>query len=223
VTEDADLGLRLARCGYRVETFASRTYEEAPNQVAPFLRQRVRWMKGWMQTAFVHMRDPGALWRNLRPLAFANVLTTFVSGVLSPLLWPYFFVGLIVDALDGALFSPTNAIEFVVDVFAISLATTGLAAMLWPALLGMRRQRLGRLWPLLFLLPVWHFLLSIAAWRAVFDLWRNPFGWAKTTHGVAKRRARPLQRQSTSRASSAPIARATASPSSDSTTTPAKS
>jgi glycosyltransferase XagB len=223
VTEDADLGLRLARCGYRVETFNSRTYEEAPNEIAPFLRQRVRWMKGWMQTAFVHLRDPAALARNLRPLAFVNVLTTFVSGVLSPLLWPYFFVGLIVDAIDGALFSPTNPIEFVVDVFALTLAVAGLAAMIWPALLGMRRQRLGRLWPLLFLLPAWHVMLSIAAWRAVIDLWRNPHRWAKTTHGLARRRARPDQRQSMSRVSSAPIARATASPISDSTMTPARS
>ena len=223
VTEDADLGLRLARCGYRVETFASRTYEEAPNQIAPFLRQRVRWMKGWMQTAFVHLRDPGALRRNLRPVAFLNVLTTFVSGVLSPLLWPCFFVGMVVDACDGALFSPAGPLEFIVDLCAIALAVAGLAAMIWPALLGMRRQRLGQLWPLLFLLPVWHIMLSVAAWRALLDLWRNPHGWAKTTHGTALRRARPHHLQPTSRVSSAPIARATASPITDRTTTPARS
>ena len=223
VTEDADLGLRLARYGFRVETFASRTFEEAPNQIGPFLRQRVRWMKGWMQTAFVHMRDIPALWRNLRPLAFVNVMTTFISGVLSPLLWPWFFVGLIVDALDGALFSPMTPIEFIVDVCAITLAVSGFAAMVWPALLGMRRQGIGRLWPLLALLPVWHILLSVAAWRAVFDLWRNPHGWAKTTHGVARKRARPTHLQSTSRASSPPMPRATASPIIERTTTPARS
>ena len=191
VTEDADLGLRLARYGYRVETFASRTYEEAPNAVRPFLAQRVRWIKGWMQTAFVHLRDPAALWRNLRPLAFVTVLTAFVSGVLSPLLWPCFFVILARDAATGALFAPTNIAEFIVDACACWLAIAGVAAMLWPALVGMRRQRLTALWPRLFLLPVWHALLSIAAWRAVFDLWRNPFVWAKTTHGAARRRMRP--------------------------------
>jgi len=222
VTEDADLGLRLARCGLRVETLRSHTFEEAPNAVRPFLNQRVRWMKGWMQTAFVHMRDPLALWWNLRPLAFVSVLTTFVSGVLSPLLWPYFFVGLALDAFDGALFSPANAFEFVVDFSACSLAAAGFGAMIWPALVGMRRQGLMRLWPLLFLLPIWHVLLSVAAWRAVIDLWRDPHRWAKTTHGLARSRKR-AHRQATSRASSAPITRATPSPISDRTTTPARS
>lgn len=221
VTEDADLGLRLARCGLSVETLRSHTFEEAPNAIRPFLNQRVRWMKGWMQTAFVHLRDPLALWRNLRPLAFVAVVTTFVSGVVSPLLWPYFFGGLVLDALDGALFAPTTALAFVVDFAACSLAVAGFGAMIWPALVGMRRQGLMRLWPLLFLLPVWHVLLSVAAWRAVLDLWRDPHRWAKTTHGLARRRAR--QRQDTSRASSAPMTRATPSPISDRTSTPARS
>lgn len=107
VTEDADLGLRLARFGLRVEALRSRTFEEAPNSIGPFLRQRTRWMKGWMQTAFVHLRDPLALWRNLRPLAFLATVTTFVSGVLSPLLWPYFCGGLILDLLQGDAFRPS--------------------------------------------------------------------------------------------------------------------
>ena len=192
VTEDADLGLRLARCGYRVETLDSRTYEEAPHAVGPLLRQRVRWMKGWMQTAFVHFRAPLALWRNLRPLAFVTVLATFVSGVLSPLLWPLFTVLLVRDAASGALFSPQGAAQALVNSCACWLALAGPAAMLWPAIVGMRRQRLAHLWPYLFLLPVWHALLTVAAWSAIFDLWRNPFGWAKTTHGAARRRTRPF-------------------------------
>ncbi|MDE2364239.1 MAG: glycosyltransferase [Hyphomicrobiales bacterium] len=223
VTEDADLGLRLARCGYRVETFDSQTFEEAPNAVRAFLRQRVRWMKGWMQTAYVHLRSPRALWRNLRPLAFVVTIATFVSGVLSPLLWPFFLVGLVADAWSGVLFAPPNLADYVVDVSACALAIAGVAAMVWPALVGMRRQSLGGLAPLLALLPVWHILLCLAAWRALFDLWRNPHAWAKTTHGVARARSRPRYRQSISRASSAPIARATTRPISERTTTPASS
>lgn len=223
VTEDADLGLRLARFGLRVETFRSHTFEEAPNRILPFLRQRTRWMKGWMQTAFVHLRDPAALWRNLRPLAFLAVVTTFVSGVLSPLFWPYFFAGLIVDIARGGAFRPENAFQFVIDFSALSLALGGIAAMIWPATVGMRRQKLQHLWPLLLLLPVWHVFLCVAAWRAIFDLWRNPFGWAKTTHGLARRRGRAIQRQPTSRASAKPMTRASARPISDRTVTPARS
>ncbi|MFT4098659.1 MAG: glycosyltransferase, partial [Rhodoblastus sp.] len=226
VTEDADLGIRLARCGLRVETLASRTYEEAPVTLAALFNQRVRWLKGWMQTGFVHLRDPVALWRNLGPLSFFVTLAVFISGVLSPLLWPWFTLVLVRDLASGALFAPETAFDGAIDTCALSLAVAGPVAIVWPIMLGMKRQGLSRRWPLLFLLPFWHVMLSVAAWRAVYDLWRNPFGWAKTTHGVAKRRTdqrRADQRQATKRRSSAPIARATARPISDSTTTPASS
>ncbi len=219
VTEDADLGIRLARCGLRVETLDSRTCEEAPVTLAALVNQRVRWMKGWMQTAFVHLRDPVALWINLGPLAFFVTLSLFVSGVLSPLLWPWFTLALARDLATGALFAPATLLDHVVDTCALWLAVAGPVAIVWPVALGMKRQGLTPRWPLLFLLPFWHVMLSVAAWRAVYDLWRNPFGWAKTTHGVAKRRVR--QRQPTKRRSSAPMARATTSPSNERTTTPA--
>jgi cellulose synthase/poly-beta-1,6-N-acetylglucosamine synthase-like glycosyltransferase len=48
VTEDADLGIRLARLGYRSTALSSATYEEAPASFGPWLRQRTRWYKGWM-------------------------------------------------------------------------------------------------------------------------------------------------------------------------------
>ena len=188
VTEDADLGIRLARCGLRVETLASRTFEEAPVTLSALLAQRTRWMKGWMQTAFVHLRDPVALFLNLRPLAFATTVAAFISGVLSPLLWPWFTFILLRDLFSGVLFSPADLADMAVDTIALWLAVAGPVAMVWPLILGMKRQGLTKLWPLLLLLPLWHVMLSVAAWRAVFDLWRNPFGWAKTAHGVARRR-----------------------------------
>ena len=49
VTEDADLGMRLARCGYRTDMIASTTLEEAPARVRPWLHQRTRWFKGWLR------------------------------------------------------------------------------------------------------------------------------------------------------------------------------
>ena len=49
VTEDADLGMRLARFGYRTAVIPSTTYEEAPARLGPWLRQRTRWFKGWMR------------------------------------------------------------------------------------------------------------------------------------------------------------------------------
>jgi cellulose synthase/poly-beta-1,6-N-acetylglucosamine synthase-like glycosyltransferase len=65
VTENADLGLRLARFGYKVATFDSETLEDIPAAIPAFLRQRTRWLKGWMQTLFINMRNLRRLTRRL--------------------------------------------------------------------------------------------------------------------------------------------------------------
>jgi glycosyltransferase XagB len=70
VTEDADLGMRLARFGYRSSTIVSTTYEEAPADCRRWLGQRTRWLKGWMQTWLVHMREPRQLFRDLAAAAW---------------------------------------------------------------------------------------------------------------------------------------------------------
>jgi hypothetical protein len=49
VAEDADLGIRLARLGYKVGSLDSDTPEEAPHEFANWFGQRVRWEKGWIR------------------------------------------------------------------------------------------------------------------------------------------------------------------------------
>jgi glycosyltransferase XagB len=67
VTEDADLGLRAAVEGYRVGVIDSHTDEEACSRVRPWIRQRTRWIKGYLQTTLVHSRRPVRLVRNIGP------------------------------------------------------------------------------------------------------------------------------------------------------------
>ena len=57
MTEDADLGVRLARLGYQTGVLASTTWEEAPPVFGVWLTQRTRWLKGWMQTYLVHTAE----------------------------------------------------------------------------------------------------------------------------------------------------------------------
>jgi len=61
VTEDADLGIRLSRHGYRVAMLDSTTFEEAPTRVGVWIKQRSRWLKGYMQTWLVHGRGMRSL------------------------------------------------------------------------------------------------------------------------------------------------------------------
>ena len=49
VTEDAELGVRLARYGYRTGVITRPTWEDAPETLAVWLPQRIRWFKGWMR------------------------------------------------------------------------------------------------------------------------------------------------------------------------------
>jgi glycosyltransferase XagB len=86
VTEDADLGVRLARFGYRTRTLASRTYEEAPLRWREWLPQRRRWLKGWLQTALVALRRGGR--RRLRPIDALAVHGLISGAVLSLLVYP---------------------------------------------------------------------------------------------------------------------------------------
>ena len=95
VTEDADLGIRLSRAGYRTDVLNLPTYEEAPTNWKVWSNQRTRWFKGWMQTIFVNMREPARLFSQL---GFLNALVYhLISTVLliSVLGHPLFLILLI--------------------------------------------------------------------------------------------------------------------------------
>ena len=102
VTEDADLGMRLARFGYRAAMIDSTTYEEAPARFRPWLRQRTRWFKGWMQTWLVHMREPRRLLRDLGLPGFLAFQLVVGGNALAALVHPLFLAGLVYGVLIGA-------------------------------------------------------------------------------------------------------------------------
>jgi len=193
VTEDADLGLRLARAGYGVETFASETYEEAPAAFAALLRQRTRWLKGWMQTALVHCRRPRRFVADLGPRRALAVLAMFVSGVVGPLAGPGLTAYFAHEAAFGRLLTPEGPFEIVLSALWCFLALSGAGAVIWPLLVGMVRRKLTGFWPALFFTPLWLLMLSLAAWRALIELWRRPFHWEKTEHGLTLREPAPFE------------------------------
>ncbi|MFN8019181.1 MAG: glycosyltransferase family 2 protein [Acidimicrobiales bacterium] len=91
VTEDADLGVRLHRVGWRCGVLGSVTYEEANSDFVNWMKQRSRWYKGYLQTWLVHLRHPVRLWRELGGLGFLQ-FNLFVGGtpilaLLNPIFW----------------------------------------------------------------------------------------------------------------------------------------
>jgi cellulose synthase/poly-beta-1,6-N-acetylglucosamine synthase-like glycosyltransferase len=187
VTEDADLGLRLARFGYRSVAMESTTYEEAPARIGAWLKQRTRWFKGWMQTWLVHMRRPLALRRQIGTGAFVTVQLMVGGNVLAALIHPVLLISLAYElAAERPLWdTPGESAVFAVVIIAGYFASALLC------LVGLVRRRLTAHAWVLVLMPVHWLLLALAAWRALFQLARDPYRWEKTEHVLTRRVRRP--------------------------------
>ena len=194
VTEDIDLGYRLARFGLAVGSLDSDTFEEAPLTLERWMPQRSRWLKGWMVTLIVHGRDPARSLRDLGWRAASSIAVSLLGTVLSCLVGPPLLALVAAEAWRGSLFRPDTPLwGFSVAAAALLLAAGAVAAV-WPALLGLRRMGRLDLAPWLLALPLHLLFVSAAAWRALFELWWDPQGWNKTEHGLARRRAGPRSR-----------------------------
>lgn len=187
VTEDADLGMRLARFGHVTAVISSTTYEEAPARLGAWIRQRTRWFKGWMQTWGVHMREPVKLARELGLAGFLTFQLLVGGTVLAALVNPIFIVLLTYSlAIDRLWPSTAGFIGAVLAVLWGGALVAGYLASAMLGLLGLARRGLLRHAWVLLLMPVHWLLLSAAAWRALYQLVRDPFGWEKTAHGLAR-------------------------------------
>ncbi|SFK39329.1 Glycosyl transferase family group 2 [Methylocapsa palsarum] len=186
VTEDADLGLRLARFGYRTDTLLSNTEEEAPAHLAAWLSQRRRWSKGWMQTFITLSRNPGRLVAEVGAADAGALVLLLTALVVAPPLWPLLAGFMIHDLAVGGLPAPTGLLQLIHSTLWMSVGLFGLFSTVWLAILGMTRRKLLSLWPFLPLLAPYYLLMSVAAWLAVYDLVLRPFHWAKTEHGLAR-------------------------------------
>jgi len=186
VTEDADLGMRLALAGYAVGDLPSATIEEAPARLGPWLAQRTRWLKGLMQTSLAHGRRPLANARRLGTLealcAIALVPGTVASALAYPVCLTYAAWRYLVLEIPVAPNFPDNLAAGV----AITLFGVGFAAMVLPALVGCVRRGWGDLAQAAPWMPVYFLLVSLAAWLALIELVRAPVRWNKTPHGLSR-------------------------------------
>src|SRR6056297_414806 len=183
VTEDADLGFRLARHGMRTEMVATVTAEEANCRAWPWIKQRSRWLKGYMTTYLVHMRRPVLLYRQLGQWKFlgfhAHFMVALSQLLLAPILWSFWLVLLgLPHPLDpmvsrsvlnvvGSLFLTAEILSIVIHAAAVN------------------RHGHRHLLPWVPTMHVYATLGAVAAYKALYELVVNPFFWEKTTHGVS--------------------------------------
>ena len=181
VTEDADLGVRLFRAGYRTRMLPTTTFEEASCRPNTWIRQRSRWLKGFMATYLVHMRRPVQLWRDLGSAAFIGFQAFFLGTVgqflLAPFLWTYWLV-LIGLPHPSATVVPPQVVSLTIvalvffELLGIVIAATAAFASGRPSL---------AIWaPCLS----FYFMMGvIAVYKALYELLWHPFFWDKTSHG----------------------------------------
>ncbi|KJZ21034.1 glycosyl transferase [Loktanella sp. S4079] len=182
VTEDADLGIRLARHGYRTALIDTVTEEEANGRSWPWVKQRSRWLKGYAITYCVHMRDPLKLWRDLGAWGFFGVqllfLGTLSQFVLAPLLWTFWLPLLgIAHPLESVL--PNWAFWGLAILFVTSEIVGWLTAFV-----ALRKARKSWLFKWAFTLTCYFPLGAMAAYKGIYELIVKPFYWDKTAHGV---------------------------------------
>jgi cellulose synthase/poly-beta-1,6-N-acetylglucosamine synthase-like glycosyltransferase len=186
VTEDADLGLRLARLGYRSETLGSVTLEEAPSTLRNWYPQRRRWLKGWMQTFLTHTRRPLRLVRDLGAARAVHALALLAANTFGPAvgLWITFYV--LHECMAGDLLNAgSDAWRRVVWLW-VALAGFGVISMILPTIMAIVRARLWSSAPWLLLRPLHWLCVSGAAFHALHDLRVRPHHWSKTRHGLAQ-------------------------------------
>ncbi|MGD9918032.1 MAG: glycosyltransferase [Paenirhodobacter sp.] len=182
VTEDADLGIRLARRGYRTELIPTVTYEEANCRTLPWVKQRSRWLKGYAMTWAVHMRDPVQLWRDLGPKRFLGmqvlILGALSQYLLAPLLWSCWLILFGFWHPIEAILSP--GLETLMLFAFVMTEIVNIAVGAW----AVRGREHRHLIPWVPSLNLYFPLGALAGWKAIYEVITKPFYWDKTVHGV---------------------------------------
>lgn len=184
VTEDADLGVRIAARGYRTAVLDSVTMEEANVDGINWIRQRSRWYKGYMQTWLVHMRHPVQLWRTLGPVGTYR-FTLLMAG--TPLIACINMIFWIILAL-WITGEPTRIAELFSGPFyhlALISLIFGNTATIYMNVIAVREDGRAGLLRSALLSPFYWLMMSVAAIKGMWQLITSPSYWEKTVHGLA--------------------------------------
>ncbi len=186
VTEDCDLGIRLYKRGYKTAIFNSTTFEEANSNLKNWLRQRSRWIKGYIQTYLVHMRRPGEFmsdWKEPHVITFQLIVGGKIASMfINPIMWAmtvsYFILRPTIGTFIESLFpSPV----FYMAVFSLII---GNFLYLYYYMIGCAKREQWDIIEYVFLVPVYWLMMSVASWMAIYQLIFKPHYWEKTHHGL---------------------------------------
>jgi glycosyltransferase XagB len=186
VTEDCDLGIRLAKNGYKTAIIESTTLEEATSLFWNWYSQRSRWIKGYIQTYLVHMRRPKQFTdagKHYHLFAFQFIVGgKILSMFINPLMWcvtvAYFafrpILGEFIESFFPSMILYVGVFSFVAGNF----------LYLYYYMVACAKRGHYDLIKYVFFVPFYWLMMSFASWRAVYEMVVKPHYWAKTLHGV---------------------------------------
>jgi len=186
VTEDCDLGMRLVKRGYQTAVIDSTTLEEANSNLKNWFGQRTRWIKGYMQTYLLHMRNPSLFfqnWKEPHAITFQLVVGGKVlSMFINPLMWVITISYFLFRAKIGTFiesFFPTPILYM-----GVTSLILGNFLYMYYYMIGCAKHGHDELVKYVILIPFYWLLLSLAAWTAVLKIITEPHYWSKTKHGL---------------------------------------
>ena len=181
VTEDADLGIRLYNNDYRVTIIHSYTLEEAPIEPLSWIRQRSRWIKGFIQTISVYIKSIKRHQLNIK--SFVLITVFFIMGTCSFFLIPIIIFLIAIDIAIPSIWIYTVyfSLMYIYTIFYLSIRDLRNTK-------ATRIYNSNRLYDIVcvFIWPFYFILHSIAAYLALIQLFFAPFKWNKTPHGISK-------------------------------------
>jgi len=183
VTEDADLGMRVSVHGDRVAVNSSTTWEEAASQVGPWIRQRTRWVKGYIMTSAVYTRHPKdtfdahGLWGSFSLVCL--IMGTPLAFLLYPLV-----LGFTVITYIGVQVIGLHLPEWLIVAGTFNMVISN-ALMMGASYFASSKRYGWRLGIFSVMLPAYWVLHAIASYRAVYQIVFDPHRWEKTPHGLS--------------------------------------
>lgn len=185
VTEDCDLGARLYKAGFKTAIIDSTTYEEANSNIFNWMKQRSRWIKGYLQTYLVHMRNPYEFYKKhgIHSLIFQLVIgLRMIFILINPILWLATLSYFTLHSLVG----PTLEALYPAPIFYIAVASLvfGNFIYFYTYMIGCAKRAQWNLLKYIFLIPFYWILASCAAVVAIYQLLKKPHYWEKTQHGL---------------------------------------
>ena len=188
VARDSGLGVRLARMGFRTALVPVMTREEATCRLKDWMAQRVRWIKGALQTAIVNMRSPVKMWRELGGRNFLLTQTITLGAVIVALLHPFFFAWAVTAAILVLLEmpAPEPLWLFLLSLYGLIAQLAYVAAMASTIRATLFLGRNVSWVTTILTAPAYWLMISAAAWLAVLQYFTAARHWAKTPHGVSR-------------------------------------